>query len=347
MLQTELRYLQTRRCAPSVSILLPTTRRQPLGPAGRARLNGLMASAHTRLQAETDDDVARLIVSELHRLAAELGDEPLGEGLALFASPELARTVVLDVPVRERVVVDDTFATRDLVVDLSRRVRYALVTVSERQVRVFEGDRDRLTPMDVGDATAPDPDRRATGSGPEQRWRRSAATVRDALSDDPLPVVLAGVDRATAAFRAALGDAALVIGTLRGNHDRTPWTKLVQSAWPLVEAHMAELQAAALRELEAARGSGLVASGLVEAWRHALAGRGALVLVERGFAPPARHDHAGDLELSDDPEEPGAIDDAADELVEAVLTRGGRVAFVDDGALAGDGRVALALRYRP
>ena len=52
------------------------------------------------------------------------------------------------------------------------------------------------------------------------------------------------------------------------------------------------------------------------------------------------------LGLADDPEAPGVIDDAVDELLEAVLVRGGDVVAVPDGALAHHGRLVLAVRGR-
>lgn len=39
------------------------------------------------------------------------------------------------------------------------------------------------------------------------------------------------------------------------------------------------------------------------------------------------------------------MDDAVDELIEAVMTKGGKIVFVDDGTLAAHQRVALILRY--
>ena len=46
--------------------------------------------------------------------------------------------------VTERVVVDDTFATRDLVADLNHTPEYRLLTISDRTVRSFVGNRHRL-----------------------------------------------------------------------------------------------------------------------------------------------------------------------------------------------------------
>jgi len=39
------------------------------------------------------------------------------------------------------------------------------------------------------------------------------------------------------------------------------------------------------------------------------------------------------------------IDDAVDEAIEMTIAKGGNVEFVEDGALAMHGRIALILRY--
>lgn len=67
-------------------------------------------------------------------------------------------------------------------------------------------------------------------------------------------------------------------------------------------------------------------------------------MVEEGFALAARAD--GDrLERVEDPRLPGVVDDVVDEVIEAVMNRGGRVAIVADGTLDDRDRIALKLRY--
>jgi hypothetical protein len=66
-------------------------------------------------------------------------------------------------------------------------------------------------------------------------------------------------------------------------------------------------------------------------------------VVERTHEAAARLSENG-LDLVEDPEELGVLDDAVDELIEAALARGAEVVMVPDGALARHGHVVLALR---
>ncbi|MFN3332806.1 MAG: hypothetical protein ACK47M_09880 [Caldilinea sp.] len=75
-------------------------------------------------------------------------------------------------------------------------------------------------------------------------------------------------------------------------------------------------------------------------------GRGRLLLVEEDFHYPATVDESGMiLSPAADPETPGIIDDAVDEIIETVLAKQGKVVFVENGQLAAHQRIALILRY--
>lgn len=54
------------------------------------------------------------MLGELDRLRAHAGDITLDRGLAVYVDEHHAQLVVLPDPVTERVVIDPTFATRDL-----------------------------------------------------------------------------------------------------------------------------------------------------------------------------------------------------------------------------------------
>lgn len=69
-------------------------------------------------------------------------------------------------------------------------------------------------------------------------------------------------------------------------------------------------------------------------------------MVEEDFHYPARLGPSGLLlRPVDDPTAPDVIDDSVDELIETVLASGGRVVFVDNGALEVHQHIAMILRY--
>jgi hypothetical protein len=67
------------------------------------------------------------------------------DGLALFASRDVATAVHLPFRPRARVVIDATFATRDLVFSLNRSPRYRVLVLTEKPARLFDATTNVLT----------------------------------------------------------------------------------------------------------------------------------------------------------------------------------------------------------
>jgi hypothetical protein len=133
--------LQRQSAYPSVTVLLNTLPGSVLTTAERARAGQLIDTAAERLRGDVADGVATGIVARLRELLDEQSALAAGSALAICVSPTYAAAVKLGRSVTERVVVDETFATRDLVADLNRTAEYRLLTISERTVRSFIGDR--------------------------------------------------------------------------------------------------------------------------------------------------------------------------------------------------------------
>jgi hypothetical protein len=133
---------------------------------------------------------------------------------------------------------------------------------------------------------------------------------------------------------------------IRGNHDRTPTHRLEVLAWPHLERWAAERDRRAVHRLETARSRHLLATGLDELWGLAHDGRVELLVVERSFAVPVRVVGQHLVPVGpDEVEDPEVVDDAVDDLIEAVVLRRGEVVLVPDGTLGAAGGVAGVLRY--
>ena len=283
------------------------------------------------------------------------------DGLVIFANQEMAQKEYLPFTLPERVIVGDTFFTRDLVFAMNRSPRYWVLVLSEQPTRLFEGTRDTLVevqgkgfPMEhegPGGASAlPGGFGVNVSAIRDERHRQFFRAVDGALAHvlaaDPLPVVLVGVDRWVAFFNEVTAHKDAVAATLHGSHDKTSAPELAKLVWPLVEAAMAERRAQYLEELNKAVGQNKVSSTVGEVWRNAHEGRGQLLLVEEDFHFAGRLDETGAILLpADDPSAPGVIADAVDDIIETVLSKQGRVGFVPDGQLAQFQQIALILRY--
>ncbi len=143
--RSELMRLQGHRDYPSLSLLAPTHRTAPANQKDRIVVKNLAAEGVKRLQGEFKKRDVAALVQNLNRLVDRVDWEHALDGLALFASRDVATAVPLPFRPRARVVIDATFATRDLVYSLNRSPRYRVLVLTEKPTRLFDATTNVLT----------------------------------------------------------------------------------------------------------------------------------------------------------------------------------------------------------
>ena len=287
------------------------------------------------------------LFTRLEALTAQIDFRNTLDGLALYVNPNFSRQYVLPFSFKERVIVDENFATRDLVFALNRSPRYWTLALSEKPTRLFEGVHDTLVEIKEGEFpmthVRPGGAKSLPGGFGIKRsaildeydqhfFRHVDEAFGHFLVNDPLPVAVVGVQRNLAFFEEVSKHNKSTLCTLEGSHDKTSPHELGALVWPLVQEGLANQRKEIFNQLEKAIGAKLFASGIQSVWQAAQAGRGAILLVEQGFHTSARF-YSIEINLipTDDPAEAGVLDDAVDELIETVMAKGGQVVFTEDG----------------
>jgi len=353
----DLNHLQSLVKVPALSILLPTHRAFPENKQDPIRVRNLVDEAKSRLASEFSQRDLEPLLKRLDDLVDTIDYPHTLDGLALFVSHDFAQLFYLPFTVPTRVVIDQTFATRDLVYGMHREQRYWVLLLSQASTRLLAGTaetleevRDRDFPMEMTGpgATAPLP-YDADSSYLDNRHRRFFQQVDRAYTtyakEELLPLVVGGVDRQASFFKEVSEYTNTIAGTLSGNFDRATIPELTEPVWSIIQTVRADHRAKALKELEDAIGAQRVVSTIEEVWRLAQAGRGKLLLVEKNYHVPAIVTDSGNLELVEQVGGTDIMDDAVDEIIEAVLAKGGEVIFVDDDSLINHHHIALILRY--
>jgi Bacterial archaeo-eukaryotic release factor family 3 len=331
--------LQSRRSYPSVTLLVNTTAGSTLSTSETSSILRLAADADRRLSDDVSTDVRLLIASKIRDLVDAQSTERAGQSLAVCVSAEYAVAVQLGTPVEERVIIDDSFATRDLVADVNRTALYRVVTVSERKSRMFVGDRLRL----VEERSDDWPLERDESMNSETWSNAVALKLRAEQMANEMPIIFAGVE--SSVRKTIRSSSVEVTGLVAGNHDRTGWVDLHNSAWPLVSDWLRTKTQRSMDRLDAARSARRFAGGIEEIWPLATQGRVETLVIEESFSMSARIDENGEVNEATDVESPDVIDDLVDEAIEAVLGAGGTAVFVGDGELADHHRIAAVLRF--
>ncbi|MCH0565755.1 MULTISPECIES: chemotaxis protein [unclassified Streptomyces] len=352
--------LRRPRPYPAVSVLTPTHRRAPLNSQDRVRLRNAVAQAKRQL--ESDPAVTRErradVVQELDRALAEVDLAHAEDGLVIFAAPGEHQVWSLTRSVPERVVLSDTFLTRNLVsAQVSERPFWAL-SVSPDRVTLWSGGVDRVTEEHVGGFPLTrsrqnfDAERQERiGDQPSifrdentrQFLREADAAMNGILRDDPRPVYVTG-EQAALSLLDEVGSVAgyavqLPHGGLAHGTPEAVW----QAVHPVHEAEQRRQAAEVAGELTSARGHRTFAAGVDEVWQNAREGRIRLLAVEENFSMIVRGvgDHLEPATSGD----PDAREDIVDEIVEQCLETGAQVRFVPDGTLGDATGIAGVLRY--
>lgn len=342
--------LQSMRADPSISILAGTQPGPRLHGRDIGRLRSLLDQAGRRLAVEGCTDAAALL-DALASMITQAAGQPADQAIALFANHTHGCWTTLPVPVIDRCVVDPTFATRDLVRALHHTPRHTVLLLSTDQARLLQGHGTTLIPSP---SSAFPIHRRVTGTNRDRIVERTGdfllrvdRALGAALKLNPTPVVLAAAEPTASTFRNSSRNTARLAGIVKGNHLTTPAEDLVGLIRPVLRAYLTSRSEDALAHVERRARTGRVLRDIGSAWLGARWERPEMLAVEEHYYYPARLDDTGDtLTPADDVDHPDVIDDAVDELIEIVLSRGGWVALVGPGRLPDDTHLALTLRSR-
>jgi len=355
----DLKELQSMVSLPALSILLPTHRNFPDNKKDPIRVKNLVDEATERLSKEFSTREIEPLLLRLETLTADINYNHTQDGLALFVNHNFAKKFYLPFQVPERVVIDQTFATRDLVYGMHRNLRYWVFLLSQNATRLLAGTGENLEEVFDNDfpmqmtgpaATQPVP-YHADTAYVDDRHRRFFQQVDRAFATytqdepEPLPLILGGVNRQISFFKEVSEYKGTVAGTLTGNFDRATVSEIASDIWEIAQTVRQQRHDAALQALDAATSQQKVVSTIEEVWRLSNDGRGKLLLVEKNYHVPAVVTENGGIKVVKEPGGTDVMDDAIDEIIETVLLKGGEVALMDDGELANHQKIALILRY--
>ncbi|KES04045.1 chemotaxis protein [Streptomyces toyocaensis] len=352
--------LRRPRPYPAVSVLTPTHRREPLNAQDAVRLRNVVAEAKKRLEADpaVTRDRRADVAHHLDRALAEVDLAHSEDGLVIFAAPGEHQVWSLARSVPERVVLSDTFLTRNLVSAHTAERPFWVLSVSADRATLWSGGADRVAEEHAGgfplirEERNFDPERQErVGDQPSnfrdedtRRFLREADAAMGALlRDHPRPLYVTGEPAALSLLSEAGGatkDAVHVPhgGLAHGTHESV-W----QAVRPVLEDEARKRAEDVARSLESARGRKEFAAGVDELWQSAREGRVRLLAVEENYRITVRD--AGDHLIVAEDGDLDAREDIVDEIVEQCLETGAEVRFVPDGALGDADGMAAVLRY--
>jgi hypothetical protein len=354
--------LRRPRSYPAVSVLTPTHRREPDNAQDSVRLRNVVAEAKRQLEADPAVTRERRadVVQQLDQALTEVDLTYTGDGLVIYAAPGEHQVWSLSRTVPERVVLSDTFLTRNLVSAYTAARPFWVLSVSADRVTLWSGAADRVAedraggfPLTrdlaenfdaerqerIGDLPSTFRDERA------RQFLREADTAMSAvLREDPRPLYVTGEPTALSALDEAGTVAKGAVQVQHGGLTHSTPEAVWRAIRPVREEEARKDTAAVTQELETARGRKAFAAGVDEVWSSAREGRIRLLAVEENYRVTVRDD-VGDHLVPAESGDLDAREDIVDEIVEQCLETGADVRFVPDGTLDEAQGIAGVLRY--
>ncbi|WBO68138.1 chemotaxis protein [Streptomyces camelliae] len=352
--------LRRPRPYPAVSVLTPTHRREPENGQDPVRLRNVLTEARKRLEADPAVTRERRndVEAQLDRALAEVDLAHAEDGLVIFAAPGEHQVWSLARSVPERVVLSDTFLTRNLVAAQAAERPFWVLSVSADRVALWSGGEGRVVADESGgfplERRQPnfDPERQEqigdmpsaySDEATRQFLREADIAMAALLREQPRPLYITGEQAALSLLEEAGQVTKEAVQVPHGGLAHAGPEAVWQALRPVLQDEARKDTRSVIDELTSARGHKTYAAGLDELWQSAREGRVRLLAVEENFRATVR-----DLGAHLVPAEPGDLDareDIVDEIVEQCLQTGADVRFVPDGTLGDADGIAGVLRY--
>lgn len=340
-----------------VTILLNTHRTIPDNEKDSLLLKNLVKEAVKRLQAECKAEDAKRIAEKLDRLSREINHRYNLESLVLFVNKDIAEYARLPLPVTDRVIIDQTFATRDLIRTLLKEKKYYVLVLSRDKARLIEAFNDKVV-REIEDGFPVE----NTSLYPSQKAEAAIANrltslqqeffnivdkqLLNTIKENPQKVFICTEDSNYHQYLKVADQKEVIIGNMGGNRMAEKAHHIVSAAWPVVLQSRKEKLKDQVRELEKAVDSGKVVTDFSEVWNAVNQGRGQTLFVQEGYFQPARLvNNTVELVQGSIAGKEDVIDDIIDEMIEINFRSGGDCVFLPEEKLKDFRGLALTTRY--
>jgi len=337
--------------APAVTILLSTHRTHPDNKQDVIQLKKLIAEAETRLYERYDKREVWPVLDKIKATEADIDHEHNLDSLAIFANTDGVQVFKLPIPTTDRVVIGDRFEIRPLLKASQQQEHYYILTIAKAKIRLLEAYNDTLI-REISNADFPftnqyfttDPMKLGQDSVIDDLLKEffnvADKRFKPYYYENPLPVILVGDSKSIAYYQEQMDIKNIVIATAAGSYDDTTPHEILKVTFPLIRQHIADKQLADLNAIEAAQSKQRVLADLGDIYRAAEAGSAETLYLEKNYFFQGAIDD-GTVTASGKPD----AEDVSLMVIDTVLSKGGKVVFMDENTLNAYQGIALVTRY--
>jgi len=350
-----------------LSIIIPTHRTSPDRRVDTEVLKKSTSHAKTLLDKKNPPpDLYNSLVKSIDKVVVDFDPVHALDGLGIYVSPDVAKMVHFPFPVKEKIIIDKSFETRDLYYLKQFSNPYYVLKLTKNQARLYLNDGTQVReitnthfPMNVVNDYAYARSTLGTSFGYARKGFEKDKSILSKMRLEPFykgihqnlkqyvktgSLLITGSKKVITDFESA-GDKALRIkGRIIGSfNNKVELLERTRSTY--LDALQNEIQAM-IDSLEELPGARKTAIGIREVWSAAAAGKGDVLLVEKDFRKVGFVlDEGKQISLHVPAAKHTTLPDLVDQVIETVIDKGGRVVFTEDNQLEKYEHIALILRY--
>jgi Bacterial archaeo-eukaryotic release factor family 3 len=346
---------------PAISIIMPFEPKMGLKTALAYTLKNTADKVEKELEENYPADICVMVMQKLRKLIKGLNFNTYKKSIAIYVSPVFEKILYLDIPLEEKIIIDESFEIRDLVYSKKQLHKYLVLLLSSNESSIYLGNIDSFVRIVSNAPEAAElykndlPEKLANFSDPaevkriymEKFLRHVDNSLDIILTAYNLPLFVLGTDRIVGHFKKLTKHATAVIEYVHGNYENDTTEELKKLLQPYIRDWKKVQEKNLLNRLEEAASDHKLSVGIKEVWREAINKKGRLLLVEKNYMCMAQHGDSEEIiyKVTEPFNKFSYIKDAVDDVIEKVLENGGDVEFVDEGILKNHQQIALIQYY--
>jgi hypothetical protein len=346
---------------PCISLLMPFEPKMGLQKELDHKLKTMADQIERDLTLNYPPEKVAVVIQKLRQVISGLNYDTHKKSIAIFVSPLMEKTYYLDLPIEEKIIIDESFEIRDLIYSKKEIHKYLLVVLSAHRIRTFLGNtvhfiRLTLNVSENIEAYTNDISEKVANFSDENKrkeilldkfLRHADHGLQWLLQSYKLPLFVMGTTKTIGHFKSISKNLKQVIDFIPGNYEEKSEHELQELMQPYLRDWQQIKYRKLLAQLDDSMSMKRLAVGIEEVWKAATLKRGRLLVVEKNYVIPAAHSDLPEViykrEVGD--KQPFYIKDAVDDVMEKVLASGGDVEFVDEGVLQDYKKIALIEYY--
>jgi len=346
---------------PAISVILPFEPKMGQKAALSYSLKTVTDRVEQELIANYPEEIVSLSMHKLKTVIKNLNFDTHKKSIAIYVSPVFEKVIYLDIPVEEKIIIDESFEIRDLVYNKKKMQDYLILLLSSNEIQLYHGSTNMLakivsaTPESFHAFENDVPQRVANFSDMAERkeilmnkfLHHVDHSLDHILKAYQLPIFVLGTERISGHFKSLTKHKAAIVEYIHGNYEEASLSQLQELLKPYLDNWEKVRQRKLMNEMDEAAGNKKLVYGMKAVWQEVMNQKGRLLLVEKDYRYTAEHGSREDIIYKADEayNNFSHIKDAVDDVIEKILEKGGDVEFVDENALQDYQHIALIKYY--